>query len=76
MEIHEMVMKLTGPIRAVGETNEDARRHDNLEVLIDVLEHLLNEVSDAATAATRQEASMQKIGVTARDFLRNWPDQI
>jgi len=70
MELDEMVMKLVGPVVAVGETNEDAKRLENLEILVTLVDRLLYKIEDAAMAANRQEMSMKAIGVRARAFLR------
>lgn len=70
MELDEMVMKLVGPVAAVGETHEDNRRLENLETLVSLVDQLLCKIEDASKAADRQEASMKAIGVRARAFLR------
>lgn len=70
MELDEMVMKLVGPVVAVGETNEDAKRLENLECLVTLVDRLLYKIEDASKDANRQEASMKAIGVRARAFLR------
>lgn len=70
MELYDVVLKLVGPVEAVGETNEDARRLANLKQLTELVDRLLYKVGDASVAITRQEASMKAIGTHARDFLR------
>lgn len=70
MEIEDVVMKLVGPVTAVGECNADAVRYENLNELTELIDNLINRVRDAAMDADRHEASMKKIGVSARDYLR------
>lgn len=65
----EVVMKLVGPIEAVGETHEDGKRLVNIKVLTDLVDELLSEIAFASNAASRQEASMKAIGTHAMKFL-------
>lgn len=71
MDLYDVVTKLVGPVDAVGETNEDARRLANLKELTTLVDRLLYEIVHAATASTRQEASMKAIGMHAKNFLRD-----
>ena len=48
MTLLEIVLKLTGQIRPVGETNEDNRRYENLEELLDLTNELLKEIDSVA----------------------------
>ena len=70
MELDEMVMKLVGPVNAVGESNQDAKRLENLESLVTLVDRLLYKIEDASKDANRQEASMKAIGVRASAFLK------
>lgn len=67
--LHEVVMKLVGPIRAVGKSEVDAERLENLKVLTGLVEKLLTEIQGAATTANREEASMKAIGRHAQNFV-------
>jgi hypothetical protein len=69
MELHEIVMKLVGPVQPTGCHGTDEKHLANLRKLTDLIGFLLAEVNEASIAATRQEASMKAIGVHARDFL-------
>lgn len=69
MDLHDVVMKLVGPVRAVGETRADDLRLANLKVLTALVNLLLREIETAAGDADRQEASMKAIGKHAKDFL-------
>ena len=71
MELKDVVLKLVGPVEAVGETNEDVRRLSNLKTLTILVDGLLYTISRAATAVSREEASMKAIGQHASKFLRN-----
>ena len=42
--ITDIVRKIVGPIRPVGETNEDNERFENLKVMCKLIEGLLNDV--------------------------------
>jgi len=69
VRIHEIVTRLVGPVNAVGETNADVTRYNNLVTLTDLIDHLLQDVRVAAAAANRPEASMRKIGQYAHEFI-------
>lgn len=69
MDLYDVVKKLTGPVVAVGETNEDARRLNNLKTLTELVQMLMSDIADAAMDATRHEASMRVIGEHAKTFL-------
>jgi hypothetical protein len=69
MEIYDVVMKLVGPVDPVGETNEDARRLENLKELTGLADNLLYRISQVAPAARREEASMKALGMHAKNFL-------
>lgn len=75
MELYDVVLKLVGPVEAVGETNEDARRLANLKELTALVDRLLYKISDASIAVGRQEASMKAIGMHARKFLQEVREQ-
>ncbi len=75
MEISDVVMRLTGPVCPVGETNEDAQRLANLKQLTETVDALLFQISTIAAFANRPEDSMRRIGVHARDFLRSVREQ-
>jgi hypothetical protein len=68
-DVEGVVMALIGPVRAVGESNEDANRLVNLNELTELVDRLLYTIAMAANAANRPEASMKKIGERAREYL-------
>ncbi len=69
LDLHELVLKLIGPVTAVGDHRIDRDRLENLKVLTGLVEDLMHEVSLAAQTVDRPEASMQTIGKYAKDFL-------
>lgn len=69
MELNEIVMRLVGPVHAIGEHNADQKRLANLKVLTSLIVSLMEEVEEAAKTADRPEASMKAIGNHARAFL-------
>lgn len=74
MELHEIVMKLIGPVMPVGESREDERRLKNMKSLTELIDRLLFEVDAVSHNADRVEASMKAIGVHARDFIASVKD--
>ena len=66
-EITKLLDVLIGKTEAVGETNEDNRRLDNLKTLIDVTDWCLDGLQFAmASGYGRPEYSMAKISHTAQ----------
>jgi hypothetical protein len=74
MELYEVVMKLVGPVKPVGETREDERRLANMKVLTELADRLLFEIDAVSHNADRIQASMKAIGVHARDFMTGVKD--
>jgi len=69
MELDEIVLRLVGPVRPVGESGADNQRLKNIYILTKLVDELLGEISMVAVCSDRQEASMRIIGEHARDFL-------
>lgn len=69
MELHEIVMKLIGPISPAGETHADEFRFKNLEVMTGLVEDLLQQVRLVAEQRDRHESSIRRAGKHADDFL-------
>lgn len=66
-EITKLLDVLIGEVEAVGETNEDNRRLDNLKTLIDVTNWCLDGLQFAmASGYGRPEYSMAEISYTAQ----------
>lgn len=70
-QLHAVVMKLIGPVHAIGDHNADQQRLENLKMLTVLVDDLLCEIADVAPSADRHEASMKNIGTHARDFLKD-----
>lgn len=61
-QIYEIVQKLIGKIRPVGENKQDAERLKNIETFIQVFEKIHIEIDDIAYQyGDRHEASMKAI---------------
>lgn len=74
-EIIKLLRNLIGPVEAVGETNADIVRLNNLKTLIDVTDWCLDGIQFASDSARgRWETSMQEIGKTAIDTLCNYAE--
>ena len=70
MELYDVVTKLVGPTRPVGETHEDERRFENLKALTGLVDRLLTEIDEIATFnATREEFSMKRAGEFCGKFI-------
>jgi hypothetical protein len=72
----EIVKKLIGQIKPVGETNEDAKRLDNLNDQIQLTEELINEIFDVAHFANRHEFSVKTCGLQAKHYLKLLRDRL
>lgn len=79
-EITKLLNVLIGDVEAVGETNEDNRRLDNLKTLIDVTNWCLDGLEFAmASGYGRPEWSMAEISYTAQcalDEYGKWIDEV
>jgi hypothetical protein len=71
MDLYEIVMKLVGPVQAIGDSEVDFQRFNNLKKLTILVDQLLFEIGRAAESKDRAQASMKKIGEHAFDFLED-----
>lgn len=72
MELFDIVLKLTGQVRPVGESHEDDRRFENLKELLELMKQLHVLVDDIATTnKNRPEFSMSRAGKECDEYL-NW----
>lgn len=70
MELYDVVTKLVGPTRPVGETREDDLRFENLKTLTVLVDRLLTDIGDIeADNAKRVEFSMKRSGEFCTKFL-------
>jgi len=78
MNVHEIVTKLIGPIDAVGESQTDEKRLNNLKQMTALVDLLLGDIGSVRGYKDRQEMSMKLIGKHADAFLKDvsettWP---
>ena len=69
MDIYEVVVKLTGPIDPIGETQTDAKRYENLKTMCDLVDKLLTDIDAVIPNKNRVEFSMKRAGEYADKFL-------
>ena len=70
MDMHDVVTKLTGPIKPVGETNADNERFENLKELTDLVNKLVTDIDGVGyNNKDRVEFSRKRAGEYANDFL-------
>lgn len=70
MELYDVVTKLIGPTRPVGETYTDDMRFENLKALTVLVDRLLTEIADIESYnAKREEFSMKRAGEFCTKFL-------
>ncbi|MFA5133074.1 MAG: hypothetical protein WC444_07145 [Candidatus Paceibacterota bacterium] len=70
MEYYDVVKKLLGEIKPVGETYEDTRRFENLKNTISLVDDLISDLQVVATNKDRVEYSMKQAGLLADKFLQ------
>jgi hypothetical protein len=68
MTIHEIVKKLIGEIRPVGETNTDNARFENLKQTCELVDELLHDIDGVIYYKDRVEYSMSRAGKYADAF--------
>jgi hypothetical protein len=72
MEMVDIVLKLIGPVKPIGETNTDEARFLNLENLCVLVENLICEIDSVACGNENSfEYSRKHAGKYARDFMTN-----
>ena len=65
----DLVRKLIGPIVPVGDENIDPKRLVNLRQLTLLVEELIGDIEVVAENVTREEWSMNQVGLHALHFL-------
>ena len=71
IDVYEVVTKLIGPIKPVGETHVDDRRYENLKAMADLVDSLLGDLCRVTPEAKMDEYSRQRAGKYAKEFLIN-----
>lgn len=70
MEIYEIVKKLNGEIRSVGETNKDDQKFENLKVVTKLVDMLLSDIDDVPyTNKDAHQFSIKRAGEFDKQFL-------
>lgn len=69
MELHDIVMKLIGPVIPIGETNTDEVRFENLKQLCKLVDTLVFEIDRVTAYMNQAEFSMKRAGEYADKFL-------
>lgn len=69
MELRDIVRKLNGKIKPIGETHIDTERFENLKKQCDLVFELLDEIIEVSKEKDRPEHSMKIAGQYAHDFI-------
>ena len=71
MDNYDVVRKLIGEIRPVGETNEDINRYENLKAMCELMDKIDTAIKDVAwDFKNRSEYSIKQSVKYAEDFLK------
>lgn len=70
MTIYEIVKKLVGQVKPIGETQEDDRRLNNLRDTIELVDLLLSDISEVSSINHRGECSIVKAKKVANEFIK------
>lgn len=76
MNIEEIVMKLIGNINPIGESNEDAKRLENLKQLTELTDCLVSRINRIRECKGDHRYSMNMAGQHAHNFLSNLRDEL
>lgn len=72
MEVYDVVMKLIGPVRPIGESNEDGRRYENLKNLTHLMDQIHSTIDEIAyTCKNDHRFSIKRAGEHCDEFLTN-----
>lgn len=69
MELHDVVMRLVGPVNPVGETNTDNERFENLKKLTELTDRLVYVIDEIARSRGSSEYSVARAGKHCSSFL-------
>jgi hypothetical protein len=76
MEMIDVVNKLIGRIQPIGESNEDAKRYNNLLAMCALTDQLITQIGLVSNLRNDGRGSMMKAGKYADEFLRDIKDSI
>ena len=68
MEVYDVVGKLIGPIRPLGESHTDEERFENLKAMTELVDLLLNDICAVGQYKNQHQASLKKAGKFADEF--------
>ncbi|HDO36652.1 MAG TPA: hypothetical protein ENH07_10230 [Nitrospirae bacterium] len=69
MNVYEVVKKLIGPIRPIGETNTDNINFENLRVMTELVDKLLADIDDVGYSYKDNcQFTMKRASNFARNF--------
>ncbi len=72
MELYDVVKKLIGRIKPVGETTLDNIHYRNMQTLIDLVDSLVDDIEEVATRhKDSPEHSVSRSGRLADSFIRS-----
>jgi len=69
MELTEIVNKLVGDIRPIGESNHDEKSLESLKVMCELIDKLIFKVAVVAKGSDSYEASVKAHGEYAEKFI-------
>lgn len=72
-QVIEVIDKLVGGITPIGETNYDVKAKKNLETMIEIVGHYVDEICEIAQTHSYM-ASIQDFQKIAKDFIRGLKD--
>lgn len=72
-QIIEVIDKLVGGITPIGETNYDNKAKENLNVMIEIVGHYVDEICEVAQSDSYM-ASIQNCQEIAKDFIKGLRD--
>ena len=67
-DIYDVVIKLTGPIKPVGETYADNERYENLKVMCSLVEKLLFDIDAVIPNKDSHDYNVKRAGEYAGKF--------
>ena len=76
LTIKEIVMKLVGPVSAIGDSAVDVNRFKNLKALIQLHDALTREISEESACYDSNYASIARSGKTAKEYLSSLTEWI
>jgi hypothetical protein len=76
MEMYDIVVKLIGSVKPVGESNTDSTRLVNLQNRIELVNKLLTDIVDVYRMENYHQGSIQKAQEEANKYLQSLVDEL